>query len=84
MVAKINILKSYANMVAKINIRVFKICEQLRLKFGKICEQPALTTFIGSNKKKSIPYAVKNYGKFFLTLFNSVYFCNFWHGSNEN
>ena len=43
MVAKINILNSCTNVVAKINIRVFKIYEQLRLKFWqKNYKQPAL------------------------------------------
>ena len=53
MIAKTNILNSCTNVVAKINIRVFKIEEQLRPKFGKKLHE------------KSILYAVKNYGKFF-------------------
>ena len=64
MVAKINILNSCANVVAKIKIRVFKIKEQLSLKFGKKLRTARL------NLKllvliKSVLYAVKNYGKFF-------------------
>ena len=43
MVAKINILNSCTNVVAKINIRVFEIYEQLRLNSAKNYEQPALT-----------------------------------------
>ena len=42
MVAKINILNSFTNVVAKINIRVFKIYEQLRLKFGKKLQTASL------------------------------------------
>ena len=53
MVAKINILNSYTNVFAKINIRVFKIEEQLRLKFGKKIRTASLDLiFIGSYKKK--------------------------------
>ena len=48
MIAKTNILNSCTDVVAKINIRVFKIEEQLRPKFGKKLH------------KKSILYAVKN------------------------
>ena len=43
MVAKIDILNSCTNVIAEISIGVFKIYGQLRLKFGKNYEQPALT-----------------------------------------
>ena len=65
MVAKINILNSCTNVVAKINIRVFKIEEQLRLKFGKKLQTASLNLIFIGSYKKSILYAVKNYGKFF-------------------
>ena len=53
MVAKINILNSCTNVIAKINIRVFKIKEQLRLKFGKKLRIASLNLiFIGFYKKK--------------------------------
>ena len=53
MVTKINIWNSRTNVVAKINIRVFKIYEQLRPKFGKKRRTASLNLiFIGSFKKK--------------------------------
>ena len=53
MVAKINTLNSCTNVVAKINIHVFKISEQLRLKFGKQRRTASLNLiFIGSYKEK--------------------------------
>ena len=70
-------------MVAKINIRVFKIEEQLRLKFGKKLRTASLTLiFIGSYKKKVYYMPLKTTASFF-DIINSVYFCHFWHGSNE-
>ena len=75
MVAKINILSSCTNVVAKINIRVFKIQERLRLKFGKMLQTASLNLiFIGSYKKKKCTLCCKKLRQVFLTLFNSVYF----------
>ena len=66
MVAKINILNSCTNVVAKINISVFKIEEQLRLKFGKKLQTASLNLiFIGSYKKKVYYMPKKTTASFF-------------------
>ena len=98
MVAKINILSSCTNVVAKItirgakinirvfkiHIRVFKIQEQLTLKFGKKVRTASLNLIFNGSYKKKYTICRKKLRQVFLTLFNSVYFCHFWHGSNEN
>ena len=75
MVAKIHTLNSRTNLDAKIYIRVFKISEQLRLKFGKQRQTASLNlVFIGSYKEK---YTICRNNKTTASFFDVIQFSLF-------